>query len=423
MSSLPPREIVPHSGFDAEIVLPPSKSYTNRALVCSALAEGTSELLHPSRSGDSVLMADALRRFGVGIEDRGDRLVIHGGSGDLQAPTDMLNLGNAGTTIRFLTGLAALARGTTTLTGDERMRQRPIRELLDALVAAGVNVSSNEGFPPVVVKGGGFRGGAIDLDAHRSSQFLSSLLLIAPYAPQPTRIRLTEQAASLPYVDLTMEVMRSFGASLSESGRQEFAVDNRYRYSGRTFRIEPDASSASYFAAAAAITGGQVRILGCPDRSLQGDFRFLDLLRMMGAKITWADETITVRGAALRGVDVDMNELPDCVPTLAVVAAFAEGPTTIRRIGHLKYKESNRLQAIASELEKLGASVGIGDDELTITPGPLRGGMIDTYKDHRIAMSFAVAGLRIPGVCITDPGCVEKSFPGFWEEFQKLEEQ
>ncbi len=423
MSCISPRAIVTNVNFDAEIFLPPSKSYTNRALICAALAEGTSELLNPSHSGDTVLMIDALRRFGIGIEEGDDRLIVHGGGGRLRAPAGTLNLGNAGTTIRFLAGLAGLADGTTTLTGDERMRQRPIGELIDALAAAGVESSSENGSPPVVIKGGGFRGGGIDLDAHRSSQFLSSLLLVSPYALTPVQIRLAEHPASLPYVDLTLEVMKSFGASVSAVSRREFWVDNTFRYSARSFRIEPDASSASYFAAAAAITGGQVRIRGCPDRSLQGDFGFLDILRTMGAKITWVNETITVRGGVLRGVDVDMNGLPDCVPTLAVTAAFAEGPTTIRRVGHLKYKESDRLQAIASELEKIGASVRIGEETLQITPGASRGGLVETYRDHRIAMSFAVAGLRVPGIQIADPGCVTKSFPGFWEEFRKLEGQ
>ncbi len=422
MNPMQSRPITAHTQFDADIFLPASKSYTNRALICAALADGSSELLRPSRSSDTRAMIEALRRFNVRIGEEHDRLTVSGTGGRPTAPASPIHVGNAGTTMRFLTGFAALADGTTTLTGDERMRRRPIGELLDGLSAAGVRVSSERGFPPVVVSGGRFGGGTIALDAHRSSQFLSSLLLIAPYAPQTTQIRLTGQPSSLPYVDITLAVMRQFGAEVNAPDHTSYTVDHRRRYCGTRIAIEADASSASYFLAAAAVSGGRIRIHDCPRSSLQGDFGFIDVLRTMGAEIVWKNDIVTVQGRALRGVDTDMNSLPDCVPTLAVVASFAEGPTTIRRIGHLQYKESNRLQTIAAELEKIGATVRMNEDSLTVVPGAPRGAGIETYNDHRIAMSFAIAGLRIPGITISNPECVVKSFPGFWDEFRKLEE-
>ncbi len=415
------RLIIPNTDFNAEIGLPGSKSYTNRALITAALADGETTLLDSSRSEDTEVMIAALKKFSVAIGGDPEQRRVEGRNGLFEAPVDSIDLANTGTAMRFLTGLAALASGTTRLTGNAQMQRRPIQPLLDALRCAGVQTSSSKGCPPVEVRGGTFRGGTIDLDATKSSQYLSSLLLAAPYADKRTIVRLKGALSSQPYVDMTMHVMRYFGAEIESQNYAMFSVDNTARYLGQSFRIEPDASSATYFFAAAAITGGRVTVRNLSRESLQGDTRFLDILGEMGCSVADRTETIEVRGKTLRGIEADMNRLPDCVPALAVTAAFAEGESVLTNISHLRYKETDRLQALATELTRIGARVRLDADSLTITPRPMHGAAIETYNDHRIAMSFAIAGLRMPGVKITNPGCVGKSFPNFWEEFRKLE--
>jgi len=301
------------------------------------------------------------------------------------------------------------------------MQQRPINDLLTALKNAGTKCTSNGGNPPVKIYGGNFLGGSVELDASTSSQYLSALLLTAPYAKRPTTIHVRGKISSLPYIDMTLHVMRSFGAIFEDVDMKLFQIDHTQHYIGHDFRIEGDASAATYFAAAAAIVGGKVRIPHLSRESFQGDVKFFDILSEMGCSVRTSDDAIEVQGSFLRGIDIDMNHIPDCVPALAVVAAFSEGPTTIHNILHLQYKESNRLTAIACELTKLGARVDVSDGSMMIYPKPLHGAEIETYNDHRIAMSFAVAGLRIHGVKINNPQCVKKSFPDFWKEFQKLE--
>jgi 3-phosphoshikimate 1-carboxyvinyltransferase len=250
---------------------------------------------------------------------------------------------------------------------------------------------------------------------------VSSILLVAPYARRPTLLHVLEGMRSTPYVDMTTHVMRSFGASVDNVSSSVYTVGNSSRYIGRTFAIEGDASAATYFFAAAAITGGKVTVSNLSAESLQGDLRFLHLLRDMGCSVVRTDDTTEIRGGKLFGIDAEMNDIPDCVPTLAVVAAFAKGTTTIQKIGHLRHKETDRLRAIATELRKIGAGVELFDDGIAVHPQSLKGGAIDTYNDHRIAMSFAVAGLVVPGIKIANPGCVSKSFPDFWEAFSVLE--
>ena len=417
------REIRLTRGIDVEVELPPSKSYTNRALIVAALADGVSTLVHPSRSEDSNYLTGALREFGVRIDEHPGYLEIEGSGGRLQVPKKELYVGNAGAVMRYLTTFAALANGETVITGDEQMSRRTLKDLLDALRSAGIQSSSENGFPPVRIHGGNFTGGRIDLDASLSSQFVSSILLSAPYAHRPVALHIKGTVSSLPYVHMSIHVMRSFGAGIENLGYSVFRVSNEELYLGREFIIEADASAATYFLAAAAITGGHVVVINLPPDSLQGDIRFLDLLGQMGCRITRHKNGIELQGNTLRGIEVDMNEIPDSVPALAVVAAFAEGSTSIFNVAHLKHKETDRLRALAAELTKLGARVELKDDGLTIHPQRLRGTTIETYNDHRIAMSFAVAGLRVKGVVITNPACVGKSFPAFWEAFSRLEEK
>jgi 3-phosphoshikimate 1-carboxyvinyltransferase len=413
------RPIGRSSGKRVVVDVPPSKSYTQRALVAAALAAGESTILNPSRSTDAITMAAALRAFGIGIDDRGDRLVVRGCGGRIPPGDRTIDAGNAGTCLRFLTAFAALAPGTTVLTGDRAMLARPARALVDALRQAGVDASCDDGHPPVVVRGGGLRGGCVALDASVSSQFLSALLLSAPYAAGPFEVRLTGALSSAPYVAMTAAVMSAFGASCTDDGRS-FRVDSPRGYAATEFPVEPDVSSATYFGSAAAITRGAVLIRGLRPGTLQGDIAFFDLLREMGCAVTAGSDGLEIAGAPLRGISADMNALPDSVPSLAVTAAFASSPTTITNVAHLRHKESDRLLALTRELARIGASASVEGDAMTITPGVPRGATIETYDDHRIAMSFAVAGLATDGVSIVDPACVVKSFPGFWTELDKF---
>ncbi len=407
--------------FDAVIMLPPSKSYTNRALMVASLAEGPSTIINPSTSDDALIMIDALRAFGVSIDHAEQALHVEGTGGAIHAPSHELDLGNAGTAMRFIISLAALAHGETRLTGNTHMQRRPVKDLLGALASCGVRSSSNNGCPPLSISGTGLTGGPIAVKGGVSSQFISSLLLVSPYASKDVSLRIQDTPSSFPYIDMSLHVMRSFGADVTARSPLLYQISCKQQYIGREFVIERDASGATYFLGAAAITGGRVTIRGFSHDSFQGDARFIDILGEMGCKIEKGAESMSLQGAILHGTEIDMNAMPDCVPALAVVAAFAQGSTTISNIAHLRFKESNRLQTLATELRRIGAAVELMDDGLIIHPRKMNGARIETYDDHRLAMSFAMAGLRVPNIEITNPECVSKSFPDFWKEFSKLE--
>ena len=323
--------------------------------------------------------------------------------------------------MRFLTALAALGEGEYLLTGTERLCQRPLGELLEALGQAGVQAVSErgDGCPPVRVTGG-LTGGKAQLSGAISSQYLSALLFIGPLAPAGLKIDITGELVSRPYVDLTLEVLGNFGISYYREGYRYFELPGGQSYLPRDYEIEADASSASYFWAAAAVTGGRVTITNLSLESSQGDAAFPEVLGRMGCAIESTPAGLTVQGGPLQGVTVDMATMPDLVPTLAVLAAFAAGDTVITGVAHLRHKESDRLHAVATELGKLGIEARESEDGLVIRGGAPKGAVIHTYNDHRIAMSFAVAGLKIPGVAIEDPECVAKSFPDFWQFFKQL---
>ncbi|MDI6778767.1 MAG: 3-phosphoshikimate 1-carboxyvinyltransferase [Bacteroidota bacterium] len=402
------------------VTVPASKSYTNRALIISTLADGVSRIRNSSTADDSRLMIEALRKFGIVIEEMEIELVVHGKGGKMNSPETEIYVGNAGTTMRFLVGFAALANGVTVLTGDNRMNERPISGLTKALNQLGVDIESNNGYPPLNIYGGKIKGGAINIEANVSSQFISSVLMIAPYAESDITLKLTGKVYSKPYIEMTLDVMRAFDVEVEQADNVYF-VRSEHRYKPCNYTIENDASSASYFFGAAATTGGKIKVANLSSNSKQADIKFLDVLKKMGCEVISEPDGITVIGNKLIGVDVDMSDMPDVVPTLAVVAVFAEGKTTIRNVAHLRYKESDRLNALATELRKLGAQVIELDDGLEITSGKLSGSEIETYNDHRIAMSFAIAGLRVPNISILNPACVKKSFPDFWEEWEKVE--
>jgi 3-phosphoshikimate 1-carboxyvinyltransferase len=324
--------------------------------------------------------------------------------------------------MRFLTAVAALGQGRYVLTGSPRLCQRPIQDLLDALANLGVEAVSqhHNGCPPVIVQARGLAGGPTQVAGNVSSQFLSALLLVAPFATRDVEITVAGELVSRPYVDITLSVMADFGIAYYRQGYAAFAVPAGQRYQPQDYTIEGDASSASYFLGAAAITGGRVWLTNLNPASCQGDTGFLQVLEEMGCTVLPATQGVILQGGPLRGIRINMASMPDLVPTLAVVAAFAQGTTTITGVPHLRHKESNRLQAVATELAKMGLAVQETPDGLAITGGSPHGALIATYNDHRLAMSFALAGLKIPGIQIADPDCVAKSFPRFWDYFAAL---
>jgi 3-phosphoshikimate 1-carboxyvinyltransferase len=411
-------------GLNTKISIPGSKSVTHRYLIMAALAEGRSELRNPLWCDDTRYTATALERLGAKIQRSAHALAVVGTGGRLRCPEEPIFLDNAGTSMRLLTALACISQGTCILLGNERMHHRPIGELLDGLRQLGGELESldKDGYPPVRVLGGGLQGGRTEVDASRSSQFVSAILLAAPYAAGTVEIGL-QGLVSKPYVEVTLEGMSKFGASASWLDDITLRVEAPGCYLAGDYEVEGDCSSASYFWAAAAITGGKVTTRNVVPNSRQGDLALLDVLCRMGCQVQWTREGVTVTGGELRGIEVDMGNMPDMVPTLAITAAFARGTTVINNVAHLRIKESDRLRAITEGLQKMKTQVEERGDGLVITGGKPQGAIIDPHHDHRIAMSFAVAGLATEGVRISDESCVDKSFPGFWQTFERLYEQ
>lgn len=421
-------EIVPLQEPPQGVVrVPGSKSITNRALVLAALSEPGkgSELQGILRSEDTELMIDCLRQLGFKVEVDWDEAVAdvwRDSSTVIPVQEADLFVGNSGTTMRFLTALVSLGKGRYRLDGVARMRERPIEDLLDALRQLGVNAYSERGngYPPVIVETDGLAGGRVKIKGDVSSQFLSGLLMAAPMAKKEVTLELVGPLVSEPYIDMTLRMMNQFGVLVVRDGGTFYlpAVD---WYEERDFAVEPDASAASYFFAAAAVTGGEVTVSGLHFPSLQGDLNFLYILKKMGCNVQ-RTTGLTVTGHSLRAVDVDMNDISDTVMTLGAVACFAEGPTTIRNVAHIRHKETDRLAALATELRRVGAAVDEFPDGLKITPRPLHGATVETYNDHRMAMSMALIGLKVPGIIIKNPACVAKTYPRFFEDLEQLRE-
>lgn len=426
------RRVTPVASLDAALDAPGSKSISQRALIAAALADGAdgeSLLRGALDSEDTRYLRAALRALGVEIDDSDATCWrVRGCGGRPRAPEAPIFLGNNGTATRFLASLAALAEGAVHITGDARMAERPIAPLIDALKGWGVDIESDadNGCPPLTIRAHGIRGGTTTLAAGKSSQYLSSLLLVAPYAEKTAEIRLEGRLYSRPYVEMTLAVMRAFGAAVEANADLSHFTIPSGAYRPGDYAVEGDASSASYFFAAAAICGGRVRVTNLPCPSLQGDAGFVDLLERMGCRVERRHPQggVAVSGPPLlRPIDADLGDMPDVAPTLAVAAAFAQGESVLRNIAHLRVKECDRVAALAAELARLGIAVREEPDALFIHGQggqSLRPAPIQTYNDHRIAMSFALAGLRVPGVEIENPDCVGKSFPNFWEVFGKL---
>jgi len=419
-------EIKPQKIGNCEISVPGSKSYTHRILIASALSDGICSIDNALKSEDTLITVCALQQMGIKIDPDDNRFIVHGANGIFRKTTKPVFLGNSGTSMRLLTALAPLGKGRYVFTGTERMKERPIQDLLDALNQMGASAHSvnNNGCPPVAIKGGDLTSGNISINCETSSQYLSAILLTAPFTKPFTKqgleINVIKGPVSRPYIDMTVDVIEKFGIDIFRDGYNYFKVNKGQKYRAGSYSVEPDCSQAGYFWGAAAITGARIKVKGITKESRQGDVHFIRLLEEMECKVLHEKDGISVTGRSLLAIEADMSDMPDMVPTLAVVAAFAKGTTIIKNVKHLKAKESDRLTSVTNELSKMGTESSMTDTGLIIKGGIPHGAEISTYKDHRIAMSFAIAGLKVPGIFIKDEKCVEKSFPDFWNVFSGL---
>ncbi len=425
--------IVPGGPIVGTIRPPGSKSLTNRALICAAFATSPSTLCGALYSEDTEVMVDGLRALGskIVVTDGGRRITVKPCPPVASDQLIELFVANSGTTVRFLTAALSAYGGHYRLHGVDRMHQRPIGDLVKAIrlvIEGSIEAISPADCPPVVIHSAGWSGRQLEVAGHVSSQYLSGLMMAAPIAmnghgDESIAIQVNGELVSRPYVDMTAEVMRSFGARLELDDSLCVNVGNQ-RFRGTEYEIEPDASAASYFWAAAAITGGEVTVEGLSKEALQGDVAFCDLLRQMGCHLRYQSDSITVVGGPLQGIDVDMNTISDTVQTLAVVALFADGPTRIRGVAHNRFKETDRIGDLARELRKLGATVDEHQDGITIRPpadfGGLHGDTLETYHDHRMAMSLSLAGLRVAGITILNPACTSKTYPEYYADLEQL---
>jgi len=413
------KEIKKSGKIDAVFTAPPSKAHTLRALFISSLAEGKSTLKNALNAEDQQHAAKALASFGAEISYEGGDFLVKGTGGDLKAPEKEIFVGNSGVTARFLIPLAALAEGDSVIDGNDRMRQRPIQDLIDSLEHVGVEAEAKNACPPVRVKGKSFEGGITNILGNKSSQYLSAMLISAPYAKKGLLVQVEGELKSKPYLDITIECMGAFGVPVVNRKYKEFYVKENQKYKAREYVIEGDYSSASYFFAAAAVTKGKIRVENLNPDSKQGDKAFLEILEKMGCKANYGDNFVEVQGGKLKGITIDMADYPDIVPTLGVVAAFAEGKTTITNVAHLALKESNRLETTAKNLMACGVPAVAKSDSLEVVGKAPNGAEIETFNDHRIAMAFSIMGLCVEGIKIKNNDVVNKSFPNFYDELEK----
>jgi 3-phosphoshikimate 1-carboxyvinyltransferase len=417
--------IVPRTAPVTGTARPPgSKSYTNRALVLAALAGGRSAIEGALFSDDTLHMSRALGQLGIPVvsDEAGNRFEVEGGGGKVAASQAKVFVGNSGTTARFLAPLMALGTGTYELEGDEAMAKRPIQSLLDALNHLGVKATSvrGNGCPPVRIESAGLEGGSVRMAGGISSQYFSALLMVGPCTRRGLTMEVEGDLVSKPYIEVTAQAMAAFGASMTNEGYARFDV-RPGSYRATRYQVEPDASAASYFFAAAAVTGGRVVVPGLGARSLQGDLGFVRLLERMGCTVRQTDtETEVIGPQKLHGIEADMSNVSDTAQTLAAIAPFADGPTRVTGIGFIRRKETDRVGAVVTELQRLGIRAEEEEDGFVVHPGVPRAGVVDTYEDHRMAMSFSIAGLVAPGISIRNPACVSKTFPRFFEVLAAL---
>lgn len=417
------KKINPKQIDDQSVTIPGSKSISHRMLICASLAKGWSDIENLLLSEDIRLTMKALIAMGAVIEEVDQALFrVNGFNGLPQKSDTDIYLGNAGTSMRLLAGIAGLGSTRYTLTGDARMCERPMNELLDALTQLNISaVSDNaQGTPPVHITGSDRAGGKVKIDCSKSSQYLSSLLMMGALLENGLDITLDNPPVSSPYIDLTLDIMKKFNVNASQLSDLHYRVQGGQAYEPGRFTVEPDLSNAGYFWAIGAVTGKMIFVENISLDSLQGDLNQVRILEQMGCRLQVEENRIGICGQSLKGVDVDMADTPDAVPAIAVVASFAEGTTRIRNIGHLRVKECDRIDAVSSQLMKLGVTVTQGEDYMEIIGGSHHGATIETFNDHRIAMAFSIPGLLVDGIEIENPSCVEKSFPNYWDIFESL---
>jgi len=417
----------PISKINGEVNLPGSKSLSNRALLVAALAKGTTKITNLLESDDTRHMLNALKQLGIQytLSKNQTECTVIGNAGAIHRENQQeLFLGNAGTAMRPLCAALCLGTGSYVLTGEPRMKERPIGHLVDALREAGAKISyqENEGYPPLLIEANGLSGGEVKIDGAISSQFLTALLLAAPMAKKDMTITIIGELVSKPYIDITLHIMKEFGIDVVNDEYRTFTIKGGQHYQAvETFMVEGDASSASYFLAAAAIKGGTVKVTGIGKKSIQGDILFVDVLEKMGALVEWGDTFVSVSKGELHAIDMDFNHIPDAAMTIATTALFAEGTTTLRNIYNWRVKETDRLFAMATELRKVGAEVEEGEDYLQITaPETLKHAVIDTYDDHRMAMCFSLLALDPVSVTINEPECTAKTFPTYFKVLESI---
>jgi len=414
---------IPHP-LSATVRVPGSKSLTNRALLIASLANGTTHLTNTLFSDDSHYFAKALQTLGfdVQLDEVKHAMTVKGLGGKIPAKNAELFIGNAGTAARFLSAFLTLGNGEYILDGEPRMRERPIRDLVDSLTQLGAKLEPTNNCPPVKITANGLPGGKTTIAGDISSQFLSALLMVAPYAQTPIEVTLSTDLNSKPYVDMTIAIMKDFGVEIERNQYSRFTIHPSHYSPLSSYAIESDASAASYFFAAPAICGGTVKVENISRKSVQGDVGFLDVLQKMGCVITESENSIMVHGpSSIVGVDVDMRDIPDTAQTLAAIAPFADSPTRIRGIASARVKETDRVHATCVELDRLGVRVEEHEDGMTIYPvEKMRSASIQTYNDHRMAMAFSLIGLRFDGVTIENPACVSKTFPNFFDVLETL---
>jgi 3-phosphoshikimate 1-carboxyvinyltransferase len=414
------------SSVTGEVSAPPSKSYTHRAVILASLAAGESVIESPLLSDDTLYTVNACRSLGADIELESDRLKINGTGGQIRvaASGGRIFAGNSGSTIRMVAPLAALSQSKVVFDGDSRLRQRPVGDLLSALESLGANARSleNNGCPPIEIRGGKLSGGEVTVSGGVSSQHISALLMIAPYTEKGLKIKVTDELRSKPYIDITLNIMREFGVDAANKDYKEFLVKGGHIYKGKRYRMEGDYSSAAYFLAAGAIGGKPVTVKNLKAGSAQGDKSLLNILSTMGCPVVHQKEQVMVyRRDELKGVTIDMGDYPDLVQTVAVVAAYARGKTEMTNIGHLRLKETDRLNDTAAELAKMGIRVDVTDNSLVIYGGKPRGAEIEAHNDHRMAMSLAIAALFAEGDSIINGAeAVSKSYPRFFSDLAGL---
>jgi len=419
-------EVKMHKNFKAEVDIPGSKSVANRALIIAAQAKGKTTLKNMLFSDDTRYMIQALKDLGHKVDvNEKTKIVSVESLNEREFPSTELFVGNAGTAMRFLPTYISTGKGEVILTGIERMKERPIKDLVEALRQVDINIEylEKKGYPPIKIVANGFNGGEIIIKGNKSSQYLTSLLLSSPYAKSDTIIKIDGPLVSIPYVNITTQMMKDFGVDVINTANREFLIKSGQEYIGREYVVEGDCSSASYFFAMAAITNSEIKVNNVKKDAMQGDIKLLEVLEKMGAKVEYGENYVVVKGTGkLKGVTVDMHHMSDVAQTLSVVALFAEGKTEIQNVYNMRIKETDRIKAVNNELTKLGAKVTELEDGLIIDPIEKynEGVAIDTYDDHRMAMSFSIAGLLIPNTKINDPECVSKTFPNYFDEFEKI---